>query len=210
MYSLYARAGWGSVLVETQLAWYGLPYELEQVGDLFKEPQARDQLAPANPIAQIPTLILPDGTVMTESAAITLLLAEITGRDDLVPNPTEPERARFLRWLIFLVANIYPTFTYADDPARFVGGEVGRSTLRAHVDAYAQKLWGILDAEAVGPWFLGERFSAIDIFIATMTQWRPSRPWFAAHTLKMSAIATRADARPELVAVWQRNFPPGG
>jgi len=207
MYSLYARAGWGSALVETQLAWYGLPYELEQVGDLFKEPQARDQLAPANPVAQIPTLILPDGTIMTESAAITLLLAERTGRDDLVPQADTTERARFLRWLIFLVANIYPTFTYADDPARFVGGEVGRSTLRAHVDAYAQKLWGILDAEAVGPWFLGERFSAIDIFIATMTQWRPQRAWFVAHAPKLAAIASRADAQPALVEVWRRNFP---
>jgi hypothetical protein len=25
MYTLYARAGWGSALIETQLAWYGLP-----------------------------------------------------------------------------------------------------------------------------------------------------------------------------------------
>jgi glutathione S-transferase len=102
IYSLYARAGWGSVLVETQLAWYGLKYHLEAVGDLFKEPQARDQLVPANPIAQLPTLILPDGTVMTESAAITLLLADITGRDDLVPGAAAPERARFQRWLIFI------------------------------------------------------------------------------------------------------------
>ena len=209
MYSLYARAGWGSALVETQLAWYGLPYELEQVGDLFKEPQARDQLAPANPVAQIPTLMLPDGTIMTESAAITLLLAERTGRDDLVPQPNAPDRARFLRWLIFLVANIYPTFTCDDEPARFVGGEVGRSTLRAHVDAYAQKLWGILNDEATGPWFLGERFSAIDIFIATMTQWRPHRDWFTGHAPKLAAVASRADAQPALVAVWQRNFAKG-
>jgi GST-like protein len=55
--------------------------------------------APRNPISQIPTLILPDGTVMTESAAITLLLADITTRDDLVPGAAAPERARFLRWL---------------------------------------------------------------------------------------------------------------
>ncbi len=207
MYRLYARAGWGSVLVEAQLAFYRLPFTLEEVGDLFKEPQARDQLAPANPIAQIPTLILPDGTVMTESAAITLLLADLTGRDDLVPAPAAPERARFLRWLIFVVANIYPTFTYADDPSRFVGGEVGRSTLRAHVDAHAQKLWHILDAEAASPWFLGERFSAMDIFIATMTHWRPNRPWFNAHTPKLAAIAEKTEAMPVLHATWSRNFP---
>ena len=92
MYRLYARAGWGSVLVETQLAWYGLKHHLEAVGDLFKEPEARDRVLSANSLAQIPTLILPGGTVMTESAAITLLLTDITGRDDLVPGPLASER----------------------------------------------------------------------------------------------------------------------
>ena len=37
MYTLYARPGWGSALIETQLAWYRLPYRVEGVGDLFKE-----------------------------------------------------------------------------------------------------------------------------------------------------------------------------
>ena len=117
MYRLYARAGLGSVLVETQLAWSGLKHHLEAVGDLYKEPEARDRVLSINPLAQIPTLILPDGAVMTESAAITLLLADMTGRDDLAPEPAASERGRFLRWLIYMVTNIYPTFTYADDPA---------------------------------------------------------------------------------------------
>ncbi len=207
MYSLFARAGWGSVLVETQLAWYGLEYQVEAVADLFKEPHARDQLLPANPIAQIPTLILPDCTVMTESAAITLLLADITARTDLAPGASEPKRAQFLRWLIFIVTNIYPTFTYADDPARFISDEVGRSSFRANVDAYAKRLWGIMEAAAAAPWFLSDRFSAVDIFIATITRWRPQRPWFAAHTPKLAAIATRTHALPELASVWERNFP---
>ena len=76
------------------------------------------------------------------------------------------------------------------------------------MDAYAQRLWGILEFEAAGQWFLGDRFSAIDIFIATMTQWRPRRPWFAAHTPKLAAIATSTDTLPELASVWVRNFPP--
>jgi GST-like protein len=207
MYTLYARTGWGSVLVEAQLAWYGLDYRLEPVGNLFKEPQAREALTQTNPVAQIPTLILPDGTVMTESAAITLLLADITGRDDLVPAEASPERARFLRWLIFLNANIYPTFTYADVPARFVDDAVGQASLRAHVDAYAQKLWRILEDTAADPWFLGARFSAIDIFLASMTQWRPRRPWFTLYAPKLAAIAARTEVRPELAAVFLRNFP---
>src|SRR5215208_4655943 len=98
-YKLWGRAGWGSSLVEAQLAWYGLPFTFEPVGDLFKSPDARTNLEKVNPLAQVPTLVLPDGTVMSESAAITLLLADITGQDSLVPKGDAPERAAFLRWL---------------------------------------------------------------------------------------------------------------
>jgi|SRR5580658_829678 hypothetical protein len=76
MYTLYARAGWGSALIETQLAWYGLPYRLEGIGDLFKEEAAGEKLRPVNPLMQLPTLVLPDGQIMTESAAITALQRE--------------------------------------------------------------------------------------------------------------------------------------
>ena len=61
MYKLFGRPGWGSTLVEAQLAWYGLPYEIEEVDDLFASAEAREKLRVVNPLAQIPTLILPDG-----------------------------------------------------------------------------------------------------------------------------------------------------
>ncbi len=207
-YKLWGRAGWGSAIVEAQLAWYGMPFTFEAVGDLFKEPDAKTRLEKANPLAQVPTLVMPDGSVMSESAAITLLLADITGKDSLVPGPRSPERAKFLRWLVFIVANIYPTFTYADDPARFVSVNAARDPFRAATDAYAQKLWHQIEANAGAPWFLGERFSALDIYANVMTRWRPKRGWFEAETPRLFAIARRADQVPELVPVWARNYPP--
>ena len=207
MYKLYARPGWGSALVEAQLAWYGLPFELEEVDDLFKAAAARATLQPANPLAQVPTLILPDGPVMTESAAITLHLADVTGSRDLVPAPGENVRTAFLRWLVFLVANIYPTFTYADDPARFVPGEEAQRGFLAIVSAYRERLWRQVNDAAGEPWFLGERFSALDIYLAVMTHWGPRRAWFAEFCPRLSAIALRADTEPRLAGVWQRNWP---
>ena len=112
-YKLYGRAGWGSTLVEAQLAWYGLPFEFEGVDDLFKSAEARARLEKVNPLAQVPTLVMPDGAIMTESAAITLLLADITGKDSLVPPPNAKERGKFLRWLVFIVANLVVDVTYA-------------------------------------------------------------------------------------------------
>jgi GST-like protein len=207
-YRLYGRPGWGSAIVEAQLVWYGLPFTLEPVGDLLREPESRKALEKINPLAQLPTLVMPDGTVMSESAAITLLLADITGKDSLVPAPGAPERAKFLRWLVFIVANIYPTFTYADDPARFVSVNAARDPFRAATDAYAQRLWRQVESEAGAPWFLGARFSALDIYVGLMTRWRPKRGWFEMETPRLFAIARRADAVPELKDMWARNTHP--
>jgi GST-like protein len=208
--TLFGVPGWGSTIVEAQLVWYGLDFDYHAVGNLFESPESRRKLAEVNPLAQVPTLVLPSGTVMTESAAITLHLADLTGSDTLVPRPEQETRATFLRWLVFLVANIYPTYTYADDPSRFVADADARTRFRAAVDQYAQRLYLLLEAQAREPWFLGARFSAIDLYACTMTHWRPGRAWFAEHAPRLSAIAERTEAIEKLAPVWRRNFPAQG
>jgi GST-like protein len=202
MHKLYARPGWGSVLAEAQLAWYGLDYEIEELDDLFASAAAREKLAPLNPLAQVPTLVLPDGQVMTESAAITLHLAYVTGSSDLVPAAGEAERPKFLRWLVFLVANVYPTFTYADDPARFVSVAAAQQPFADSIAVYRQRLWAQVEANVGSPWFLGDRLSALDIYLAVMTRWEPRRAWFAENRPALHAIALRADDEPKLASVW--------
>ncbi|WP_231964668.1 hypothetical protein [Paracoccus aminovorans] len=117
---------------------------------------------------------------MSESAAITLHLAALTGRDDLVAGPDKPERAAFLRRLIFLVAQAYPCFTFGDDPARFLSEAPAQAELGEAVAARLQELWTVLDGVAGAPWFPGERFSALDNYAAAITNWKPgpsgSRP----------------------------------
>lgn len=206
---LYGEHGWGSAIVEAQLAWYGFEYELDEVGNLFKSADARRRLEGVNPLAQVPTLVLADGTVMTESAAMTLYLADVANDDSLVPRAADPLRPRFLRWLIFLVANVYPTYTYADDPSRFVEPSDARQSFKDAVDRYACRLYALLDGQAGEPWFLGSRFSALDLYVTVMTRWRPQRPWFAEHAPRLFAIATKAEALDRLAAVWRKNFAGG-
>lgn len=209
MHTLYARPGWGSAIVELQLAHYGIPHETVDLDDLFASEAARARLAPLNPITQVPTLVLPDGEVMTESAAITLHLADLPhGRQTLVPPPGDPTRPAFLRWLVFMVANIYPTFTYADVPARFVEHEAAQAGFKEKVDAYAKRLWQQVEAAAGTPWFTGPSLTAIDFYIAVMTQWRPNRVWFAPNTPRLFAIARAVEAIPDLAATWHRNARP--
>ena len=204
---LYGEPGWGSVLTEAQLVWYGIDYDFERVGDLFKSPAARQKISEINPIGQIPALVMADGTVMTESAAITLYLAELTGNETLVPAAGSVARAEFLRWLIFIVTNVYPTYTYGDVPSRLVAGREGQESFQKAVNEYAVKMYLVLEIHAQQPWFLGERFSALDIYICTMTRWRPGRAWFAKNAPKLFSIATATEALDSLQATWQRNFP---
>ncbi len=206
-YVLHGRPGWGSAIVESQLAWYGLPFRLEDSGDLLASEEARVRMQPLNPLAQVPVLVLPGGEVMTESAAITLHLADLTGRDDLVPGPKAPQRATFLRWLVFVVANIYPTFTYGDIPERFVKTEGAGAGFRAELDSYAQRLWGTVEDAVGAPNFLGQRFSALDLYLAVMTRWRPGPKWFAEHVPKVVEAARRAAEHPAVAPVMARNFP---
>jgi GST-like protein len=154
-------------------------------------------------------LVLPDGQIMTESAAITLHLADVTGNCDLVPAAGEAKRPKLLRWLVFLVANVYPTFTYADDPARFVSVADAQQPFAESIAAYRERLWAQVEDNVGSPWFVGERFSALDIYLAVMTRWEPRRAWFAENRPALHAIALRADAEPKLAGVWQRNFPNG-
>ena len=180
--------GCGSTIAEAALTLAGIPYEREEAD--YDNEQGRARLLQFNPLAQVPTAIMPDGKVMTETAAIVL---------HVMPT-NDPE---LLRWLMFFVCAIYPTFTYGDFPKKWAPS--GGNELRETTDAHREKLWRYVETVAHGPWFLAER-SILDVYISVMTRWRPRREWFAKECPKLHAIATAVDADSRLAGVWATNF----
>ena len=58
MYTLFAAKGWGSVIAEVGFVYAGVPYRREEV-----DPEGGpdfDRLKALNPLAQFPTVIMPD------------------------------------------------------------------------------------------------------------------------------------------------------
>jgi GST-like protein len=55
------------------------------------------------------------------------------------------------------------------------------------------------------PWFLGSKFSALDIYVTVMNHWRPNASWFATQCPKLSAIAEAGRGLSALQKVWSRN-----
>ena len=207
--TLYAAAGTGSAIVEAALAIAARDYARIDIPYGATGPDLT-RLAAINPVGQLPALELPSGVVMTESAAIILYLAENAPEAGLAPPVGDVDRPRFLRWLLFFVSNIYPSFTYADFPERWVSGDGAQTELVARIEHYREKLWAIVDREAAAgatdaSWFLGPRFSALDLYIWVMTHWRPRRGWFAENCPKLAAIAAALDKDGRLDCVRLRN-----
>lgn len=195
--------GCGSAIAEAALVLAGIAYDREEV-DYLKDSPERERLRALNPLVQVPTLVLPDGAVMTETAAIALYVDELVPDAGLLPPPRDPLRREALRWLVFVVGAIYPTFTYGDEPEKWVGA--AGPALRDATHAHRQQLWRQVEAAAQGPWFLGARFSLLDVYIGAMTYWRPRRAWFEEHCPRLFAIATAVDRDTRLAALWSANF----
>lgn len=206
-YRLYAAKGGGSMIIEAAFAFTKLPLKVQNVewSDLGWESRT---LKDINPLGQVPTLVLPDGTVLTESAAMILHLADEVKGFPLVPPATSPSRASFLRWLVFLTAAVYPTFTYGDVPERWVGAPKEKGAgkaLRTSTDEHRKVLLGFLETQAKGPYFLGKTLSALDLYLWILATWRPGKDWLAVNCPKLTAIAAKTAEHPACRKVMRRN-----
>jgi GST-like protein len=200
---LYASLKCGSVIVEMACALASYPIDII---DLEWGPNGVDdpRLAAVNPLSQVPTLAITNGDILTESSAIILFLADRYPESQLAPPVRDDKRAAFLRWLMFINASVYPTFTYGDFPEKWAG-EAGADRLKETTLARRTQNYGVLEANAAAPFFLGAKMSAIDLYIVALVTWTPGKSWFEQHTPKLVAIAQRVKQNIFLRGALARN-----
>jgi GST-like protein len=205
-YTLYGCRRCGSMLVEAALEEIGAAYDL--VDMKYNGPQHRSaDYRRLNPIERVPSLVLPDGTVMTESAAIVIALADRHPKAGLLPPPSSSERATALRWLLYLSNNVYEAIGRQDYPERYVPDEAAAPGVRARAVEDLKRFWTILEkALGKGPYALGRRFSALDLYIANLSQWTV-KDWLYANCPKIAAVIRNTAKRPRIRRVWQHHFP---
>ncbi len=203
---LVGSAGCGSLIVECGFNLAGIAYDYEEV-DYGDGSPTRARLLEVNPLGQVPALVLPDGRVMTESLAMLHWIQDQAPEAPLIRPKGDPARAAFYRWAVFLVAAVYPTYTYGDDAKKWVGGdEAAGKALRESTNQHRHKLLKQMEGACGAPHFLGARFSAIDLYLAAMSHWRPGRKWWAPEVPKLLAAADAARAKPEVGKVIASRF----
>lgn len=149
-----------------------LPFELHRVDSEGGECDTPDYRK-IQPLGLIPALQLVDGSSMFEAAAIVQYLGDRHAPGVLAPLPDDPDRPAFLQWMHYMAGTVYPTYNRYYWPPEYSDHAEGAAKLREHLGQIALQQWQVIEDALVadGPWLLGARFSACDIYLQMMTTW---------------------------------------
>lgn len=200
-YTLYSHDGSGGFAVEAALVKAGAAHKVIPV-DTAKGEQNRPDFVALNPMRQVPVLKLPDGTLMTESAAIVVHLANGFPDKELAPKPATPAHARFLRWMFFMAANLYEgdlRYFYAE---RYTTDPAGIDGVKSAGAAHMKRSFAIIEeALSPGPFLCGSAVTMADVYLAMLTAWSPEP--ITSHRLLAVTAAVAAD--PLIAPLWLRH-----
>ncbi|WP_372781530.1 glutathione S-transferase family protein [Phenylobacterium sp.] len=186
--------------VAIALRLYGLPYE-HRAWSVFSQ---ASEIAAYNPLKRVPTLVLDDGEVLIESAAILDWLDEVAGSGRALIAETGPERRHALKTCA-LASGL------ADKAVSLVYEKAvhGRET-PLWVERCRSQIGGVLtalEADRAGqttPWWFGAKISHADIAVGCVLRFLgeahpdafDGKDWPA-----LAAHAAACEALPEFAAV---------
>ena len=106
------------------------------------------------------------GVVVTECAAICVYLADAYPKAGLAPALDDPQRGTYLRWIFFGAGCVEPALVdkMFDRPPVERKGALGYGS-------YDDTLNALETAITPGPFILGDRFSAADVYVGSQIQW---------------------------------------
>jgi glutathione S-transferase len=173
MYTLYWAPNTGAFAPDAVLTLTGAAFERERVDYDGKEQQGA-AFRKLNPLGQIPVLALPDGAVISESAAMVLHLVERFPEAKLAPDAGSTARAVFDRWLVFLAVNVYGAILRRYYSGRYTTDPAGADGVRDAADRDLESQFAILEAALdPGPFVTGDTFGGADIYLMMLVDWYP-------------------------------------
>lgn len=171
------------------LAELGAPYELTKL--LPEERKSAEHLA-RHPLGRVPALELDDGTIMFESAAICLQLADLHPDAGLIPPLGSAERALVYQWVLYGMTELEaPLYHWV----REVAQDANESPSRERFAHAAAALETALEGRE---WLLGERFTVADVICASVLGSAHSRGLLGEWP-GLQAYVERGEARPAFI-----------
>jgi glutathione S-transferase len=172
----------------------GIELRLQKVDLKTKTISADGDFFAINPKGYVPTLQLDDGEILTEGPAIVQYLADLKPEKGLAPPAGTMPRYHLQEWLGFINSELHKTSSplfRPDTPAE----------TRAERQAYLNKRYGLVEKQLAGqPYLLGDRFTAADAYLFTVTNWAAPVKFDLSPFPNIRAFQERVAARPAVQA----------
>ena len=205
MYTLYGIDESGSCMIEIALQRCAVPWRRIDASS-WEDSEGSDALARINPLKQIPTLVTPDGQVLTESAAILIHLGlEFPASDLLAGN-----RAQILRGLVYIAANCYSAVGIIDYPQRWLGNgdDAAQAQLVSGTRRYLHQAWVLFAEQFADQLFApGDVPNALGIMAAAVSRWDAAREVLSNLAPGFAQTLAQVDADPVVAPVFARHWP---
>ena len=208
MHVLYGSQGSGSAAIEIALSVAGLPYRVVRAST-WEPDSALDELGRINPLRQIPTLQLPDGSVLSESAAILIHLGLTQPACGLLPDDAAA-RAQAIRGLVYIAANCYAAIGVCDYPERWCADidDSARERILRGARAQLHRSWDLFaDQFPARPWLSGAAPGALDFLAVVVSRWSGARKHLAGTRPEFLATLTRIESQAAVAPVFARHWP---
>ena len=206
--TLYGCPGSGSAAIEMALRQAGLAYRSVRAASWEPGPDY-EALKAINPLGQIPTLVLADGTVLTESAAILIHLG--LSAPGLLPVDATA-RARAIRGLVYIAANCYSAVSISDFPERWTTATdtAAIEAVREAARAQLHQAWIHFAAQffdPAQPFLCGDGPGALDFLTVVVSKWSGTRAALKAERPAFHAWLETLQRHPAVVAVHAEHWP---
>lgn len=208
MYTLYWERMSGAIGPQALLEEIGAPYRIAPI-DMAAGEHREPAYRRINPLMRVPALALPGGTVVGETSAITLVLAERHPEAGLVPAPGDNDRPEFLFWLIGMATNGYPLFSRAWHPEQFTLDDSANETVRLVAERQLDEFFTIIENAIRGDaCFMQRGFTALDIYVAMLTEWTADKHALFRKRPKLAALYGTVSSRPSYRKVMDQHSAP--
>lgn len=169
---LYHQPRTRSARVRWLLAELHLPHDVQTVNVFAGEGRRPDYMKDVHPHGLVPALD-DEGTVIIESAAICMYLADRYGKGELAPPVDAKARGVYYEWMVYVPATADPLCEAVMFNTVFLPEEKRDARLvERSKKTWTQKVEPrFIRALGASPYVLGEKFSAADVLVGSSLGW---------------------------------------
>jgi glutathione S-transferase len=190
---LYTMPGACSLAANIVLREAGIPFDLVKVSHHTHKTADGVDLNEINSKGYVPALVLDNGELLTENAALLPYIADLEPSAQLAPPNGTLERYRLVEWLAFINSELHKSFSplfapnAPEDMKKYARGNL------------AKRLAWVSERLASKSYLVGERFTVADSYLFVVLSWSGHVAVDLGAWPNLKAFQERIAARPHVI-----------